>query len=61
MFERKKQGSFNQGDSKEYDEIGIYIAYEQVLSTWTNWLQQNVDTNRISIFFSSMSPTHVRY
>lgn len=53
MIAWRKQGSF--------DEIGIYIMYEQVLSTWLNWLEQNINTNRTSIFFSSMSPTHVRY
>ncbi|CAL9236288.1 unnamed protein product [Arabidopsis halleri] len=55
-----KQESFNKGDSKDYDEIGIYIVYKQVLSTWTNWLEQNINPNQTSIFFSSMSPTHIR-
>ncbi|CAA7028916.1 unnamed protein product [Microthlaspi erraticum] len=47
-------------ESKDSDEIGIYIGYEQVLRTWANWLDQNIDPNRTSIFFSSMSPTHIR-
>ncbi|EOA27172.1 hypothetical protein CARUB_v10023271mg [Capsella rubella] len=55
-----KQGSFSNEDSKDYEEIGIYIAYKQVLSTWTNWVEQNINPNQTSIFFSSMSPTHIR-
>ncbi|XP_010517430.1 PREDICTED: protein trichome birefringence-like 30 [Camelina sativa] len=56
-----KQGSFRKNDSKEdYEETGIYIGYKQVLSTWTNWLKQNINPNQTSIFFSSMSPTHIR-
>ncbi|KAL1217844.1 Protein trichome birefringence-like 30 [Cardamine amara subsp. amara] len=50
-----KQGSFT-----EEDDIRIDIVYEQVLKTWTNWLEHNIDPNQTSIFFSSMSPTHVR-
>ncbi|CAA7028915.1 unnamed protein product [Microthlaspi erraticum] len=46
--------------STDFDEIEIYIAYEQVLRSWANWLDQNIDPNRTSVFFSSMSPTHVR-
>ncbi|CAH2058651.1 unnamed protein product [Thlaspi arvense] len=54
-----KQGSFSEG-SAEYDEIGTHVMYEQVLRTWAKWLEQNIDTSRTSIFFSSISPTHVR-
>ncbi|XP_056856364.1 protein trichome birefringence-like 30 isoform X2 [Raphanus sativus] len=53
------QGSFT-NETKESNEVGIYIMYEEVLRTWTNWLEQNIDPNRTSVFFSSMSPTHVR-
>ncbi|XP_056856363.1 protein trichome birefringence-like 30 isoform X1 [Raphanus sativus] len=54
-----RQGSFT-NETKESNEVGIYIMYEEVLRTWTNWLEQNIDPNRTSVFFSSMSPTHVR-
>ncbi|KAL0711067.1 hypothetical protein Bca4012_018045 [Brassica carinata] len=54
-----KQGSFINA-SKQSSEVGIYIMYDEVLRTWANWLEQNIDPDRTSVFFSSMSPTHVR-
>ncbi|KAJ9683856.1 hypothetical protein PVL29_016381 [Vitis rotundifolia] len=53
------RGSFDQG-STEYDEIERPIAYGRVLRTWAQWVDQNVDPNRTSVFFSSMSPLHIK-
>lgn len=53
------RGSFDQG-STEYDEIERPIAYRRVLRTWAQWVDQNVDPNRTSVFFSSMSPLHIK-
>ncbi|CAN8284778.1 unnamed protein product [Cochlearia groenlandica] len=47
-------------ESQESDEIGTHIVYEQVLWTWSRWLEQNIDPRQTSVFFSSVSPTHVR-
>ncbi|KAL2519211.1 Protein ESKIMO 1 [Abeliophyllum distichum] len=51
------QGTFDEGSVK-YDEIQRSIAYERVLRTWAQWLQQNVNLNRTSVFFIGMSPVH---
>ncbi|KAI3472824.1 hypothetical protein Pfo_030419 [Paulownia fortunei] len=51
------RGSFDQG-SVEYDEVERSTAYERVLTTWAKWLMHNVNHNRTSAFFISMSPVH---
>ncbi|GMN41282.1 hypothetical protein TIFTF001_010503 [Ficus carica] len=54
-----KSGSFNIFRI-EYDEIERPVAYGRVLSTWANWVNQNVDPNRTTVFFSSVSPLHIK-
>ncbi|WOL18651.1 hypothetical protein Cni_G27448 [Canna indica] len=44
----------------EYEEIARPQAYERVLKTWSNWLDENVDPRRTSVFFMSVSPLHFR-
>ncbi|CAL9752525.1 unnamed protein product [Musa acuminata subsp. burmannicoides] len=44
----------------EHDEIVRREAYERVLRTLSNWVDQNLDPNRSSVFFMSMSPLHSR-
>lgn len=51
--------SFDEGDS-DYDEIERPVAYGRVLRTWANWVDQNIDPNRTTVFFSSMSPLHIK-
>ncbi|XP_043723247.1 protein ESKIMO 1-like [Telopea speciosissima] len=53
------RGSFDEGDT-EYDEIERPVAYERVLKTWANWVDNNLDPKRTTIFFSSMSPVHIK-
>ncbi|KAJ8764064.1 hypothetical protein K2173_004958 [Erythroxylum novogranatense] len=44
----------------EYDEIELPVAYERALKTWAKWVDENVDPQKAHVFFSSMSPAHVR-
>ncbi|CAL5363893.1 unnamed protein product [Camellia sinensis] len=53
------RGSFDEG-ATEYDEILRPAAYARVLNTWSNWVDENVDPNRTTVFFSSMSPLHIK-
>ncbi|KAJ4720082.1 Protein ESKIMO 1 [Melia azedarach] len=53
------RGSFDEG-ATEYDDIERPIAYGRVLKTWSKWVEQNVDPNRTTVFFSSMSPLHIK-
>ncbi|XVE99777.1 hypothetical protein REPUB_Repub03eG0230400 [Reevesia pubescens] len=43
----------------DYVEIDQNIAYESVLRTWAKWVEENVDPNQTSVFFSSMAPSHM--
>ncbi|EOY17748.1 PREDICTED: protein ESKIMO 1 [Theobroma cacao] len=53
------RGSFDKGDT-EYDEIERPVAYNRVLTTWSKWVDKNVNPNRTTVFFSSMSPLHIK-
>ncbi|PIN01782.1 hypothetical protein CDL12_25708 [Handroanthus impetiginosus] len=53
------RGSFEKG-STEYDEIPRPVAYGRVLRTWSKWVDKNVDPNRTTVFFMSMSPLHIK-
>ncbi|CAM8913571.1 unnamed protein product [Rhodiola kirilowii] len=53
------RGSFDEG-ATEYDEIERPVAYNRVLNTWAKWVDQNIDPNRTAVFFSSMSPLHIK-
>ncbi|CAK9172119.1 unnamed protein product [Ilex paraguariensis] len=53
------RGSFDHGDT-EYDEVDRPVAYGRVLRTWAKWVDKNVDPNRTTVFFVSMSPLHIK-
>ncbi|GAB4827613.1 Xylan O-acetyltransferase 1 [Ancistrocladus abbreviatus] len=53
------RGSFDEG-STEYEEVDRAIAYERVLKTWSKWVDKNIDPNRTTVFFCSMSPVHIK-
>ncbi|OQU87788.1 hypothetical protein SORBI_3003G344200 [Sorghum bicolor] len=45
---------------EEHDEVVRIEAYRKVLTTWANWVNDNIDPARTSVFFMSMSPLHIR-
>lgn len=53
------RGSFDKG-ATEYDEVERPVAYARVLRTWSRWVDKNIDPNRTTVFFSSMSPLHIK-
>nr|XP_016436045.1 PREDICTED: protein ESKIMO 1-like [Nicotiana tabacum] len=53
------RGSFDEG-AIEYDEIERPVAYRRVLTTWSQWVENNVDSNHTKVFFMSMSPLHMK-
>ncbi|XP_071734399.1 xylan O-acetyltransferase 1 [Rutidosis leptorrhynchoides] len=44
----------------EYDEVERPVAYARVLRTWAKWADKNINPNRTTVFFSSMSPLHIK-
>lgn len=53
------RGSFDEG-ATEYDEVERPVAYARVLKTWSKWVDKNIDPNRTTVFFMSMSPLHIK-
>ncbi|KAA3464228.1 protein ESKIMO 1-like [Gossypium australe] len=53
------RGSFD-AEPVEYDEIERPIAYGRVVKRWAKWVDENVDSKFTSVYFMSMSPTHIK-
>ncbi|KAE8722047.1 Protein ESKIMO 1 [Hibiscus syriacus] len=52
-----RRRSFDDG-ATGYVDVDQNIAYEVALKSWAKWVEENVDPNQTSVFFSSMSPMH---
>lgn len=52
-------GSFPNGE-EGYEELEAVVAYRIALKTWANWVDTNINPNKTRVFFTSMSPTHIR-
>ncbi|MCL7050573.1 hypothetical protein MKW94_005872 [Papaver nudicaule] len=52
-------GSFANGE-EGYEELDATIAYRMGLKTWANWVDSTIDPNKTRLFFTTMSPTHMR-
>lgn len=39
-------------------ELPREVAYKRGMRTWLSWLKKNVDPNKTTVFFRSISPTH---
>ncbi|GER55791.1 hypothetical protein STAS_33475 [Striga asiatica] len=51
-------GSF--ANEQGYQELDTPIAYKIGLKTWANWVDSNVDPNKTRVFFTKLSPTHLK-
>ncbi|CAO2820125.1 unnamed protein product [Amaranthus hypochondriacus] len=52
-------GSFANGE-EGYEALDAPIAYRLALKTWANWIDSTIDPNKTRVFFTTMSPTHMR-
>ncbi|KAM1576495.1 hypothetical protein ACFX13_033694 [Malus domestica] len=52
-------GSFPNGE-EGYEELDAPVAYRMALKTWANWVDLNINPNKTRVFFTTMSPTHMR-
>ncbi|CAI0408343.1 unnamed protein product [Linum tenue] len=47
------------GSPENIREYDVATAYKVAMETWANWLEANINPRRQSVFFMSMSPTHL--
>ncbi|KAL2925036.1 Protein trichome birefringence-like 42 [Bienertia sinuspersici] len=40
------------------EEMSLELAYERAMKTWANWIQKNVDPQKTTVFFRSISAEH---
>ncbi|XP_077214499.1 trichome birefringence-like protein (DUF828) isoform X2 [Tasmannia lanceolata] len=52
-------GSFPNGE-EGFEELEAPTAYRISLKTWANWVDSTVNPNETRVFFTTMSPTHMR-
>ncbi|KAM3301967.1 protein trichome birefringence-like 42 [Capsicum chacoense] len=57
------RGKFKAWDLFEYkgqlvDELKLESAFEVAMGTWANWIDQNVNLIKTTVFFRSVSPAH---
>ncbi|KAI3441403.1 PMR5N domain-containing protein [Psidium guajava] len=52
-------GSFANGQ-EGYEELDLPVAYRIGLKTWANWVDSTINPNETRVFFTTMSPTHMR-
>ncbi|KAI3967136.1 hypothetical protein MKW92_006625 [Papaver armeniacum] len=48
---------FQEGDYL-YPKLDINIAYTKALTTWSNWIDRNIDSNKTQVVFRGFSLTH---
>lgn len=53
-------GAFANGE-EGYEELDAPVAYRLGLKTWANWVDSNINPNHTRVFFTTMSPTHMRF
>ncbi|CAL9061751.1 unnamed protein product [Musa banksii] len=52
-------GSFANGE-EGFEELDAVVAYRIGLKTWANWIDSTLNPNATRVFFTTMSPTHMR-
>ncbi|KAL5710161.1 Transducin (beta)-like 3 [Ranunculus cassubicifolius] len=52
-------GSFANGEDG-FEELDAAVAYRIALKTWANWVDSTINPNKTRVFFTTMSPTHMR-
>ncbi|XVF87356.1 hypothetical protein PTKIN_Ptkin18bG0113500 [Pterospermum kingtungense] len=55
----KSQGwDYIRDGSQLYQDMDRLVAYNKALTTWANWVDNNVDPTKTNVFFQGISPTH---
>ncbi|KAJ7948796.1 Trichome birefringence-like family [Quillaja saponaria] len=45
-------------DKKIMKDMDRMVAFEKALTTWTNWVDTNIDPTKVQVFFQGISPSH---
>lgn len=51
--------AFRYGSPYEVREYNVTTAYRLALETWANWINSKINPHTQTVFFMSMSPTHL--
>ncbi|KAM0998046.1 hypothetical protein ACFX13_007962 [Malus domestica] len=54
----KQPWDYIESGGKILKEMDRLIAFREGLTTWSKWVDSNVDANKTKVFFQGISPTH---
>ncbi|KAI5681268.1 hypothetical protein M9H77_02495 [Catharanthus roseus] len=54
----KQPWDFIEIDEKIMKDMDRMVAFRTGLTTWANWVDSDVDTNKTKVFFQGISPSH---
>ncbi|OUZ99260.1 PMR5 N-terminal domain [Macleaya cordata] len=54
----KQPWDYVQDGNNTYKDMDRLVAFEKGLTTWSNWVDSNIDPAKTRVFFQGISPTH---
>ncbi|KAF7833550.1 protein trichome birefringence-like 43 [Senna tora] len=56
---RKQPWDFIRDGDDLHKDMDRLVAYEKALSTWSKWVDKNIDFTKTEVFFQGISPAHI--
>ncbi|CAN8270728.1 unnamed protein product [Cochlearia groenlandica] len=56
---RSKIWKYFQVGDQIVEEMNRMLAFKIALTTWANWVDQNIDTSKTKVFYQGVSPVHL--
>lgn len=51
---------FIEADEKVRKDMDRMVAFRKGLSTWSKWVESDVDFDKTKVFFQGISPSHYK-
>ncbi|KAK1274869.1 hypothetical protein QJS04_geneDACA011007 [Acorus gramineus] len=55
---RSKPWNYIQVGNQKYNDMDRLVAFSTGLTTWSDWVDSNIDPTKTKVFFQGISPTH---
>jgi len=52
---------YYQEGSHVYDELNVLEAFRRAITTWSRWIDANINQSKSMVFFRGYSASHFRY
>jgi len=61
MSKKNSRKDYYQEGSHVYNELNVLEAFRRAITTWSRWIDANIDSSKSMIFFRGYSASHFRY